>query len=110
MLQGTLLLFGRRYRKLARLYKHEEEENVAVSNISIPDSPERITNESSDDPDSTKVVLETEESMVSIEQDNHSIVQAQQDTNTLQQIITDNQDKNLQQFDQDLNLQPENKK
>ena len=74
MLQGTLLLFGRWYRKLARLYKHEEE-LVAVSNISIPDSPERITNESSYDPDSTKIVLETEESLVSIEQDNHPIVQ-----------------------------------
>ena len=57
-----------------RLYKHEEE-LVAVSNISIPVSPERITNESSYDPDSTKVVLETEKSMVSIEQDNYPIVQ-----------------------------------
>ena len=42
--------------------------------------------------------------MVSLEQDNHPFVQ---DINTLQQIITDNQDQN---FDQELNLQPENNK
>ena len=38
-----------------------------MSNISIPDLPERIPDESSIDPDSTKIVPETEESMVSIE-------------------------------------------
>ena len=42
--------------------------------------------------------------MVSLEKDNHPIVQ---DINTLQQIITDNQDQN---FDQELNVQPENNK
>ena len=42
-------------------------ELVDVSNISIPDSLNWIPNESSFDPDGTKIAPETEESMVSIE-------------------------------------------
>ena len=80
-----------------------------MSNISIPDLPERIPNELSFDPDSKKIVTETEESMVSIEQDVQPIdkVQFESDTNPLHQVNTNNQDQDLQHFAQDLNSQSE---